>query len=125
MRRFRQGSVAKRAAISVIAIYALLLQAFLTASAPAVASPDGTILCVQAGPAQGPAGSTPAGHHHDCPCCILCCAAALCTPAGADSAAIVFPSRVASAIEFPATPVPAARSFLKHFFAARGPPESF
>jgi hypothetical protein len=37
MGRFRQGSIARRVAISAFALYALLLQGFLAASAPAAA----------------------------------------------------------------------------------------
>lgn len=123
MRRFRQGSVTQRVAIGVVAAYALLLQVFLAAAAPAIAGPDGSVLCASAVDAHGSTGGSPAGHPHDCPCCILCCAAAFCAYTAAGSAAIAFPARAASAIEFPPAPVEPARSCVKYFFAARGPPQ--
>jgi hypothetical protein len=120
MGRFRQGSIAKRLAIGVVAIYALLLQAFLAASAPAVAFSEETN-CSFNSSTPGTPGSDAAGHH--CPCCTLACAAACCAYTGTASALIVFPWRAASPIEFAPAPVRATRSFLKYHFAARGPPQ--
>jgi hypothetical protein len=46
MGRFRQGSLARRVAISAFALYALLLQGFLAASTPAAAFAfEGGISC--------------------------------------------------------------------------------
>jgi hypothetical protein len=121
MRRFRQGSIAKRAAFGILAIYALLLQAIFSGAAPssALASP-GSIRCADDGFGHAPGGGAPA---HHCPCCVLCCAAAVCTPADADWAAIVFPARVPAPIRFAPAPEHAASSFIKYHFAARGPPQ--
>src|ERR1700730_9397493 len=124
MRRFRQGSIARRFAISAFALYALLLQGFLAASAPAtaVALPGG-VTCVQYGSGSGTPDGDPVRHHGLC--CILACAAAACGYAGTASAGPVFPALVASAIDFAPAPGLAARPPIKYYFAARGPPEDF
>jgi hypothetical protein len=108
MWRFRQGSIARRVAISAFALYALLLQGFLAASAPAaaVAFPGG-VTCVQDGSGSGTPGGGPVRHHGLC--CILACAAATCAYAGTASAVPVFLALVASAIDFAPAPGLAAR----------------
>jgi hypothetical protein len=62
MGRFRQESMARRAAIGALALYALLLQGFLAASAPtaAFAFPGG-ISCAQDG--SGTSDGDPVRHH--------------------------------------------------------------
>ncbi|MGH6867488.1 MAG: hypothetical protein ACREDA_01160 [Methylocella sp.] len=117
MGRFRQGSLARRVAITAFALYALLLQGFLAASAPAAAFafPGGIISCAQDGSGSGT--GDPVRHHGLC--CILACAAV-----AAPSAVSVFSPRVASAIPFAPAPGIAARSPVKYYFAARGPPEN-
>jgi hypothetical protein len=64
MGRFRQGSLARRVAITAFALYALLLQGFLAASAPAaaIAFPGG-IECAQDGSGSGTSGGDPVRHH--------------------------------------------------------------
>ena len=121
MQRFRQGSIARRVAISAFALYALLLQGFLAASAPtaAFAFPGG-VSCVQ----DGSGSRTPGGNlvrHHGL-CCILACAAAACGYAGTASAVPGFPARVASTIEFAPVRGLVARAPHRYYFAARGPP---
>jgi hypothetical protein len=122
MGRFRKGSMARRVAISAFALYALLLQGFLGAYAPAaaVAFPGG-VSCVQDGSGSSTPGGGPVRHHGLC--CILACAAAACGYAGTASAVVVFPARAASAIDFAPAPGLAARLPIKYYFAARGPPE--
>jgi hypothetical protein len=124
MGRFRQGSIAKRAAISVFALYALLLQGFLAASAPAAAfafpGSLSSVNCAQDGSGSGSGGDSV--RHHGL-CCILACAAAACAHAATPSAAVVFPARAASRIDFAPAPGLAARAPHKYYFAARGPPK--
>jgi hypothetical protein len=125
MGRFRQGSLARRVAISAFALYPLLLQGFLAASSPAAAFAfEGGISCVQdgSGSGTGTSGGGPVRHHGLC--CILACAAAACAAVAAPSAVSSFPPRVASAIFFAPAPVLSARSPIKYYFAARGPPEN-
>jgi hypothetical protein len=111
MARFRQGSMAWRAAISAFALYALLLQGFLAASAPAAAFAfPGGISCAQDGSGSGTSGGDPVRHHGLC--CILACAAAACAHVA-----------TASAIHFAPAPGLAGRAPIKYYFAARGPPE--
>ena len=122
MGRFRQGSIARRVAISAFALYALLLQGFLAASAPAAAFAfPGGISCAQDGSGSGTSGGDPV-HHHGL-CCILGCAAAACAYVATASAVPAFPARAASAIHFAPAPGLAARAPQKYYFAARGPPK--
>src|SRR5438128_2259390 len=95
-----QGSLARRVAVSAFALYALLLQGFLAASAPAAAFTlsDG-INCTESGSGPGTSGGHPAGHHHGL-CCIVACAAAACAYTRTDSAFVVFPARIGSKIDF-------------------------
>ncbi|MGQ0446176.1 MAG: hypothetical protein ACT4O2_13880 [Beijerinckiaceae bacterium] len=123
MGRFRQGSIARRAAISALALYALLLQGFLAASAPAAAFAfPGGVTCAQDGSGSGAPGSDPV-HHHKGLCCILACAAAACAYVATASAVPVFSARAASTIDFPPVPGLAARAPHKYYFGARGPPK--
>ncbi|MCI0601081.1 MAG: hypothetical protein L0Y50_14110 [Beijerinckiaceae bacterium] len=73
MGRFRQSSGSTRAAISVIALYALFLQGFLAAAVEASAFESaGGAICAAPDPGnQSPDGN---GHHHGL-CCVLACAA--------------------------------------------------
>jgi hypothetical protein len=122
MGRFRQGSIARRAAICAFALYALLLQGFLAASAPAAAFAfPGGISCAQDGSGSGTSGGDPVRHHGLC--CILACAAAACGYVGTASAVPVFPTRAALAIHFTPALGLAARAPIKYYFAARGPPK--
>jgi hypothetical protein len=123
MGRFRKGSIARRAAIGAFAVYALLVQGFLAASAPtaAFAFPGG-ISCAQDGSGSGTPGGDPVHHHHGL-CCILGCAAAACAYVATASAIPAFPARAASAIHFAPVPGLAARAPIKYYFAARGPPK--
>jgi hypothetical protein len=124
MGSFRQGSIARRAALSAFALYALLLQAFLAASAPApaFAFPDG-ISGVSCALDESGSGTPGGGHiqHHGL-CCILACAAAACAYAGTASSIAAFPERAASPIAYALALGLPARPPLKHNFAARAPP---
>jgi hypothetical protein len=122
MGSFRQGSMARRVAISAFALYALLLQGFLAASAPAAAFAfPGGISCAQDGSGSGTPGGDPVRHHGLC--CILACAAAACGYVATPSALVVFPARAASTIDFAPALGLAARAPRKYYFAARGPPK--
>ena len=94
MGSLRQGSLAKRVALSAFAVYALLLQAFLAALAPAdaFAFPGETygVTCSLDGSNSGAPGRGSV-HHHGL-CCILACAAA-CAYVGTASATAAFPTR--------------------------------
>jgi hypothetical protein len=128
-RQGSQGSIARRAALSAFALYALLLQAFLATSAPAPASafPGGIsgITCSLDGSGSGSGSGTPGGdpaRHHGL-CCILACAAAAGAYVGTASAFAAFPAeRAASPIVYALAQGLPARAPLKHNFAARGPP---
>jgi hypothetical protein len=126
MGRFRKGSIARRVAISAFALYALyalLLQGFLAAPAPAAAFAfPGGISCAQDGSGSGTSGGDPVRHHGLC--CVLACAAAACSYVATASAVPAFPARVASAIHFAPAPRLAGRAPLKYYFAARGPPQN-
>lgn len=122
MGRFRQGSMARRVAISAFALYALLLQGFLAASAPAAAFAfPGEISCAQDGSGSGTSGD-PVRHHGLC--CVLACAAAACGYVAPPSAVPVFFARAASTIDFAPVRELAARASHKYYFAARGPPKN-
>jgi hypothetical protein len=124
MARFRQGPIAWRAAICAFALYALLLQGFLAASAPAFgfAFPGG-ISCAQDGSGSGTSGGDPVHHHHGL-CCIVGCAAAACGYVATPSAVAVFPTRVASTIDYAPALGLAALAPHKYYFSARGPPQN-
>ncbi|MCI0600995.1 MAG: hypothetical protein L0Y60_16040 [Beijerinckiaceae bacterium] len=117
-------SVVKRAAVTAFALYALLLQGFLAASAPpaSFAFPGGisAVDCTLEGADSGVPGKNVA-HHHGL-CCILACAAAACAYIGTASAAIAFPVREGTKIDVPPVQVLTNRPPLRYFFAARGPP---
>ena len=95
--------MAWRAAIAAFALYALLLQGFLAASAPAAAFTfPGGISCAQDGSGSGTSGGDPVRHHGLC--CILACAAAACGYVATPSAVPAFPARAASTIDFVQVP---------------------
>lgn len=120
MKRFRQGSMAGRLAIGVIAIYCLILQSFALGAAPAFAE---DVICTQLAKAPGK-DSAPASHHHHGLCCVLACAASGWAYTGTSSPAdIVAPRRISRAIFLPVPPRP-ERHHLKYHFAARGPPQT-
>jgi len=120
MERLRQGPVVKRVAISIVVLYALLLQAFIAAAAPVAFAPDGAIACTQ-----GDWSSQPRGEHHgDGLCCILACAACGCAyvPAKAGAAFIQVRKRTIAHWS-PALPI-GANGARGSIFSARGPPQA-
>ncbi len=124
---FRRGSLVRRAAIGVFALYALLLQGFLSVSAPAAAFPfpggSDVYNCSEDGTGSGIPGEHSSQNHSLC--CILACAAAACAYVGTAASAAVFPA-IGEVLRIAFAPLPgiAARPPLKFFFAARGPPQN-
>ncbi|MBB2964122.1 hypothetical protein [Methylobacterium sp. R2-1] len=109
MREHPHRSVHGRAIIGVIALYALVLQAFLTVLAPAVPRLDGGILCAEHATSEQPAedGQT-CGHHA---CCTQVQAVSLLPPPQAASSlaawsprAVPLPWRAVAAIRARAPP---------------------
>lgn len=121
MNRLRQGSATKRVAISVVALYALLLQAFVGAATHAAAFDRfGNTICAPEGSdPDAPGGDL--GHQH-CLCCILACAASGCAYLATASGLAAFPQRAASAVVWASTPGIPTRTPQRFYFAARGPP---
>lgn len=123
MNEFRQGSVSKRAAISMIALYALLMQGFLVSAAQTeTAGPLGGITC-----APGKSGSNaPRGEDHRSHgvCCILACAASAAAFLEASNDATVSPARTASDVVWADRGGAGIRQTQRFHFAARGPPVS-
>ncbi len=120
MKRFRQSSVAKRVAVSVIALCALLFQNMLAAPVAAFGF-IGEITCAQNG--SGP--EIPGGEHHRHHglCCIFACPA--CVSAVATSSSItVFPVRKTSSVVWHFTQGKTQRPRPKYSSSARGPPRS-
>lgn len=121
MGRFGQSSVSTRAAISVIALYALLMQGVLASTAQAGAfGPLGDITCApgKTGP-QSPDGGD---RHSQALCCILACAASGAAYLATPFAASGFPVRTAATFVWTARAEQAAGRERLFHFEARGPP---
>ncbi|WOJ89600.1 hypothetical protein RZS28_17730 [Methylocapsa polymorpha] len=123
MTSLRQGSATKRVAISVVALYALLLQALLGAAAHAAAFDRfGNAICAPDGSnPEAPGGEQ---DHQHCLCCILACAASGCAYLATASGLAAFPQRMALAVVWAPMPGIPTRAPQRFYFAARGPPES-
>lgn len=121
MEKFRQISVVRRVAVSVIALYALLLQGFLVAPAAAYNS-LGEIICQQ----DGSQSEKPAGEHHSHHglCCILACAVCGAAFVAVAAGMVFFPPRAISRFAFAPPPVAATRTPAQFHLAARGPPQA-
>jgi len=113
----------KRILIGLIALYAVLLQAFIVSAVPVAGAESlGGIFCFQdAGSRGAPAGDL---HRHHGVCCILACAASSFAAIAAAGGLVVFPAVPGSRLVFPKAPGGSVRSPLKFYFAARGPPQS-
>lgn len=116
------GAGARRAAIGVVALYALLLQAFFAAvSSPSAFADPNEATCFQEGaPSSRPAG---APHHPRGICCVLACA-------GAGSACLptmhcgwAFRRVAISLTAWSSIPASRADRPLEASFFARGPPQ--
>jgi len=122
MGRFRQGLIARRAALSVFALYALLLQAFLLTASPNshFARPDASASQICSFGGSDPQAPGKSSHHGLC--CILACAVAGGAYLGAPSAAAPFPEQSVSSIRFGFTQKHPGPAPPRHYFAARAPP---
>jgi hypothetical protein len=121
LKRAGGGAFAKRLAIGAVALYALLLQAFLAAAAPAAAlGLSGGVICAPgASLPEAPAKQDHRRHHA---CCLAVCAAAACACVTLASAAPGLLDRSASLIVFaPRLSFSAAPRFAFPS-VARGPP---
>jgi hypothetical protein len=115
-----QAAVSTRVAISVIVLYALVLQAYIAAAAPALGfNPAADARCAPGDARQDGPGRTNQDHH--CLCCVLACAACACAfAATAPSAAA--PPRQVTTLTFALAQSQADRARPRLSFAARGPP---
>jgi len=96
MQRLRRGSAVRRIVISVIALYAVLLQGIFAPPAAAFGS-LGEITCVQSGSrSEAPGGE----HHHHGLCCIIACAASASVYVAGTAGIVVLPLREASRLAF-------------------------
>ncbi|CAO4165729.1 hypothetical protein [Methylorubrum populi] len=110
MRERPHPSVPGRAIIAVIALYALVLQAFLTVVAPMMPRIDSGIICAEhEAPAASDDDGPPECHHA---CCTQVHAVALQAPDAAGFLLAVWPPR--------ATPLPRREAFTHR---ARAPPD--
>lgn len=120
MRVSRRGSVARRAAINLIATIALLLQSLLANPASAVQLSDAAICAPQDGSQQGnPDGER--GRSHGL-CCILACVACGVAFVAPIAGIVAFPERSESRVVLSRAKAIPASSPLEFYFAARGPP---
>jgi hypothetical protein len=119
MGTFRQGSLARRLAVGLIAIDVFLFQAF--APTAAALAHHGAVTCEMHLQGQG-SGKIPPTHHHGTCCivgCVTCCAAYVAAVAGfAENLA-----RQPALVGFSETPSFASPALLEIYFSARGPPE--
>lgn len=122
MKGFRQSSGAKRIAVGVLALYALLLQAFFASATPLQAFESSTgVICAQSD-GNSPGSGAPQHAHHGS-CCILACSSTASAVLDTASDVVYFPTRAPSQFEFTAAPAFALRTAFKFYFAARGPPQ--
>jgi hypothetical protein len=121
MQRSRKGSAVRRVAISLIALYAILLQGLLAAPAAALNAPGG-VICAQS----GSGSQTPDGerHHHHGLCCILACAASGGVFVAATAGIAFSPARAASRLEFASAPFVVTRAAAQFYLPPRGPPQA-
>jgi hypothetical protein len=119
MERLRKGSITKRIAISVIALYALLLQGMFAPSAAAVGSLS-QITCAQ----NGSGSQAPGGEHHHGLCCILACAASGSVFVVATAGIVVFLLRALARLDYAQPPTAVARASAQFYLPARGPPQA-
>ncbi|WP_026606429.1 hypothetical protein [Methylocapsa acidiphila] len=116
-----QASATKRVAISVVALYALLLQGVVGAAARAAAFDRfGSAICE-------PQGSIPQApnresSHQHCFCCISTCSSSSGDAGLLASGLSAFPQRWAIAVAWNAASATPARASERFHFAARGPP---
>jgi hypothetical protein len=120
MRASPRDLATRRVAISLIAIFALLLNGLVATYATTLPPSDPTI-CVQV---DGGAQDEPSGEHgpaHNY-CCVLACVVCGVAYVASVAGVLVFPERSGARIALSrATPIPTSRP-LELYFSARGPP---
>jgi hypothetical protein len=113
-----------RCAITALALYALLVQAFLAGFTPARALPDlsgvGPVLCSHAA-GEGSSRDLPARDEHGC-CLAACFTASAATPAPGPSVAVAWPSREPTILAWRWTAAPLGAALAFSPSRARGPP---
>jgi hypothetical protein len=120
MKGFRQTSGAKRIAVGVLALYALLLQAFFASATPLQSFDSSTgIICAQSAGTSPGSGAPQHAHHGSC--CILSCSSTASVVVDTASDVVYFPAREPSRFEFATASAFALRTAFKFYFAARGP----
>ncbi|KQQ29447.1 hypothetical protein ASF53_18670 [Methylobacterium sp. Leaf123] len=120
MRERPHRSVHGRAIIGVIALYALVFQAFLTVLAPTLPRFDGSVLCAEhLAPSGTPADDEPSCGHHAC--CTQVQAVHLLSPTQAASALAIWPPRAAP-VPWRAAGTIRARAPPDQGTSPRGPP---
>lgn len=113
----------KRIIVGVIALYAVVLQAFAVSAAPvAVVDSSGAVICLQ--DSGGPGAPAKDLHRHHGVCCILACAAAGFAAIVSAGVPVVFAPLVVATLVFARTQDKSVRSPLRFYFGARGPPRS-
>jgi hypothetical protein len=118
MRKFRQGSLAQRLAVGMIAIYALLLHGFL--APPAMSLTGAEVICALDSSEPGSARS---GHkHHHGQCCIIACAACCAAYVASVVGLVEFPAQRSLRVGFRDADAIGSIAPLEFYFAARGPP---
>lgn len=103
-----------RLIVAALALYALMLQPFLAAATPVLASAG--VICHAAPDGSG----APADHDH--PCCVAACAVSGVPAAALTSAAVSWPRRDARPFAWTAGGAPRATGPPTHAASARGPP---
>jgi hypothetical protein len=118
-----QTGATRRALITALALYGLLVQAFLAGLVPfgaAAAAADPGVLC-QHEAAGDPAPAQSSQHQHDC-CLAACMAAAIQAPALPRSEPVLWPARVAARLTWRFDPAQARAPPASPLVSARGPP---
>jgi len=123
MERFRHSWGSRRAAVSVVALYALFLQGFLAAALQA-STFESVSGAVCAAPSPGKQSQNGAGHHHGL-CCILACAACGCAYLASETNDFVASEQFASPLVWLTSPSPVSYQPFKTYLGARGPPQEF
>jgi len=121
MGKFRKGPIAKRLSTGAIALFALVLQAFIATAAPG--TPFDSLpatSCAQAGSGSQMPGNEQHQHHPDC--CILACAACGCAYLAVVPGFVAFTVRNISTIIWSPPPRLAVFPSPRRNFSARGPP---
>lgn len=124
MEKLRHDSVARRVAIGLIALYALMLQSFVAAAAPAARfdpSLDG-LICAQDLSNAPTQGDEQHRDHHG-PCCIVACAACACAFVATAFGLALFAIRTATPLVWASGAAMGPHAPVKFYFAARGPPQ--